>query len=128
MAAPVGGKTPGTGMAMTHGHASEMAVAAGKRARVAKLLGAKSSDGIGSVQPVQPVQPVGYRDGLGQHEDIHSAIDALTQAGHFTPNQGNALKAHHGPLEGPHGQATAAKIKTQMAVMQAQGRKAQAPA
>lgn len=125
MAPPLGGKSPGITEGQKHGQASEMAFAASKRARVARVLGSKA--GASPVQPVQPVQPMGYRDGLGDHGDIHSAIDALTQAGHFTAHQGDALKAHHGPLEGPAGDATAAKIKTQMAVMKSQGRKAQAP-
>jgi hypothetical protein len=35
--------------------------------------------------------------------DIHGAIDSLTQVGHFSPEQGAALKSHNGPLQGHAG-------------------------
>ena len=36
-------------------------------------------------------------------DDIHSTIAGLTQAGTFTPQQGKALIAHNGPLQGQAG-------------------------
>jgi hypothetical protein len=42
--------------------------------------------------------------------EIHGAVDALTQAGHFTPTQGAALKAHNGPLMGQAGAQTMHKV------------------
>lgn len=43
-------------------------------------------------------------------QDVHNTIGAMTQAGHFTPQQGAGLQAHNGMLHGPQGLATIAKI------------------
>jgi hypothetical protein len=51
--------------------------------------------------------------------DIHAAIDGLTQAGHFSPAQGSALKAHNGPLHGAAGVNTMHAI-TKQALAQTQ--------
>jgi hypothetical protein len=58
-------------------------------------------------------QLAGHLAALGHHVSvghIHAAIDGLTQAGHFTPQQGAALKAHNGPLQGHAGKVTMGKI------------------
>jgi hypothetical protein len=85
---------------------------------------------VAAQPPVAPVVPHGAQPGsaphggykrqlaghlaaLGHHVSvghIHAAIDGLTQAGHFTPQQGAALKAHNGPLQGHAGKATMGKI------------------
>lgn len=125
MSPPTGGQNPGTGMSYNHAHSSQMAFAASKRAKVARVLGGKAQSSLSAPAAPAAAAPANFRDGLGHPDDVHAAIDGLAQAGHFTPYQAHALKSHQGPLVGQAGQATSAKIKTQMAVMSSQRAKSQ---
>jgi hypothetical protein len=126
-----------------------MAHAAARNAAVARILsgGPQGANSLSAPTPPNPGAPVpvpgsggpmppakphhsfkahiaaagaahGVPLGIG---DIHGAIDSLTQAGHFTPGQGAALKAHNGPLHGQAGVNTMHAITQHAIGMAGQG-------
>jgi hypothetical protein len=124
-------KKPAQGMSASaamgehnHARAQQGAFSAQKRLQVARQLG-----GGGAAPQASPGpgggdfrQHAAGASGLpnASPQEVHGAIDALTQAGHFTPVQAAALKSHQGPLQGPQGQVAVAKIGQAMKVRRAQ--------
>jgi hypothetical protein len=120
MKAPKQGASASAGEGnQNHDHSQQMAFAAQRRLNIARQLGGGGNKPVAA--PAAAPSPVGGGD-FRQHaarasgvpqvspQEIHGAIDALTQAGHFTPLQGAALKHHQGALQGPQGIQAVAKI------------------
>jgi len=107
------------GQGYDHGNAMKMAHAANRKLAVAKALGAPKA------APAAPPPAAGNYKAQVAHvahaqgvpstvQHVHNAIDSLTQKGALTPFQGNALKQHNGPLEGPAGQRTVGMIANEL--------------
>jgi hypothetical protein len=129
-------KKPAQGMSASaamgehnHTRAQQGAFSAQRRLNMARQLGGAQGGAVPAAAPQGP-GPGGpdFRhhaaaaSGLpnASPQEVHGAIDALAQAGHFTPVQAAALKSHNGPLQGPQGQVAVAKIGQAMKVRRAQ--------
>lgn len=117
VAPPPGGRSA-VGQAGMGGHiqASVAAHAAAARAHASKALGASGHPPAGNFKQhiANTLSAGGVPTNVG---DVHQAIGAMTQAGHFTPQQGQGLMTHNGPLAGPQGLDTMAKIGHVVAAM-----------
>lgn len=134
-------KVPHTGVAasagmgqLAHGHSQQMAFAANRRLQMARAMSGQPAQpsptsGMMGHPPQQP-QGGDFRQHVAQAagvpvgpQEVHQAIGAMAQAGHFTPLQAHALVSHQGPLHGPQGAQTVQKI----AGVVRQGRMSAAP-
>jgi hypothetical protein len=107
---------------MNHGHSQQMAFAANRRLQMARAMSGQPAQpgpmsGMMGAPPPQQAPQGDFRQHVAQAagvpagpQEVHGAIQKLTQAGQFTPLQGHALMAHQGPLQGPQGAATVQKI------------------
>jgi hypothetical protein len=126
--------TPGQSQGVNHDQASMMAHVAARKAAVMKALqggapnavpggiaaGAPPGSPVAPGAAPAPAPPAAHKHSFKAHiaaagaargvplgmADIHGAIDTLTKAGKFSPVQGEALKAHNGPLHGKAGVST----------------------
>ena len=113
-----------------HNHASQMATVAASRLKFRQALGGApaavpATHVVGSQAPGAPPPHANFKAHIahavqahtGQpvtHNAVLQAIDGVTAKGGFTPAEGSALKAHKGPLVGPGGHDTMAKIANHM--------------
>ncbi len=111
------GKAPGgraqVGQAQIGGHvqASQAAHVAASRANASRVLQGGQPSAGGPASFKQHIASTLSSGGIPTTpQDVHNTIGAMTQAGHFTPQQGAGLLAHSGMLHGPQGLATIAKI------------------
>ena len=114
-----------------HNHASQMGHVAASRLKFRQAMSGAAPAGVpddhmvGSQAPGAPPAHGNFKAHIAHavhahtghpvtHNAVLQAIDGVTAKGGFTPAQGNALKAHKGPLVGPGGHDTMAKIANHM--------------
>lgn len=141
----VGGNLKGAsiGGGFNHQHAISMGHLAAAKMHIAALLGggvprlggppqmpqAPQMGGMPSAPgaaPAMPARTANFKAHIGHaatvitgkpvsHNDVIAGIDSLTQKGHFTKFQGDALKQHNGPLVGSQGAQVLSQVTQEVA-------------